>query len=87
MATEILKQAQHQPLSLEDEVVILFACNAGLTDDIPLDRCGAFEEQLLRYVSTAHSDITERIRDTQDITEETETQLTQVINDFKGTFS
>ncbi len=87
MATEILKQAQHQPLSLEDEVVILFACNAGLTDDIPLDRCSAFEEQLLRHVSTAHSDISERIRDTQDLNEETETQLTQVINDFKGTFS
>ena len=87
LATEVLKQAQQQPLSLEDEVIILFACNAGLTDDIPLERCGAFEEQLLRHVSTTHPDIAESIRETRDLNDETEARLTQVINDFKGSFS
>ena len=56
-ATEVLKQPQQRPFSLEDEVIILFAVNAGLTDDIPLERCAAFEEQLLRHVGTTHPDI------------------------------
>ena len=87
LATEVLKQAQQQPLSLEEEVIILFAVNAGLTDDIPLERCAAFEEQLLRHVATTHPDIGENIRETKDLSDETEAKLTQIINDFKGSFS
>ena len=87
LATEVLKQAQQRPLSLEEEVIILFAVNAGLTDDIPLERCAAFEEQLLRHVATTHPDIGENIRETKDLSDETEAKLTQIINDFKGSFS
>jgi len=87
LATEVLKQSQQQPLSLEEEVIILFAVNAGLTDDIPLPRCAAFEEQLLRHVATTHPDIGENIRETKDLIDETEAKLTQIINDFKGSFS
>ena len=87
LATEVLKQPQQRPLSLEAEVVILFAVNAGLTDDIPLERCAAFEEQLLRHVATTHPDVGENIRETKDLNDETEAKLTQIINDFKGSFS
>ncbi len=87
LSTEVLKQPQYQPLSLENEVVILFAVNAGLMDDVPLDRCGAFEEQLLRYVSTTHPDICAAVAEAKDITEAIEPQLTQAITDFKGSFS
>ena len=87
LSTEVLKQPQYQPLSLENEVVILFAVNAGLMDDVPLDRCGAFEEQLLRYVSTTHPDICAAVAEARDITEAIEPQLTQAITDFKGSFS
>ncbi len=86
-ATEVLKQPQQRPFSLEDEVIILFAVNAGLTDDIPLERCAAFEEQLLRHVGTTHPDIGGSIRETKDLNDETEAKLTQIINDFKGSFS
>ena len=87
LSTEVLKQPQYQPLSLENEVVILFAVNAGLMDDVPLDRCGAFEEQLLRYVSTTHPDICNAVAEVKDVTEDIEPQLTQAITDFKGSFS
>ncbi len=87
LATEVLKQPQQQPLSLEEEVIILFAVNAGLTDDMPLERCAAFEEQLLRHVATTHPDIGENIRETKDLNDELEAKMTQVINDFKGSFS
>ena len=87
LSTEVLKQPQYQPLSLESEVVILFAVNAGLMDDVPLDRCGAFEEQLLRYVSTTHPDICTAVAEAKDITEDIEPRLTQAITDFKGSFS
>ena len=87
LGTEILKQPQYQPLSLEQEVIILFAVNAGLLQDLPLERCGAFEDQLLRYVASTHPDIVTSIAETRDLAEELRGRLTQAINDFKATFS
>ena len=87
LSTEILKQAQYQPLTLGQEVIILFAVNAGLMDDIPIDRCGAFEEQLLRTMGDTHPEIAQAIADSGDISDEIETSMTQAINDFKATFS
>ena len=87
LSTEVLKQAQYRPMSLENEVVILFAVNSGLMDDIPLDRCAAFEDQLLRYVSSTYPEITQNLVEVRDVTEEIETGLTQAITEFKATFS
>ncbi len=87
LATEVLKQGQYVPMPLEQEVVILFAVNAGLIEDLALDRVADFEEQLMRYMSSTHPDIVQTIADTGDLTEEIEGRLTQAINDFKGTFA
>ena len=87
LATEILKQPQYQPLSLEQEVIILFAVNAGIIEDLPLDQCAAFQDQLLRYVASTHPDIVQSIGETRDLTEDVESRLSQAIIDFKATFS
>jgi F-type H+-transporting ATPase subunit alpha len=86
LATEVLKQAQYVPLSLDHEVVILFAVNSGAMENVPLERTGEFEEGLLRHVSGSHPDILESITETRDLTDETEAKLTQVIADYKSTF-
>ena len=87
LATETLKQGQYQPLNLGDEVMILFAVNAGLMADIPLERVGDFEEQLLRHLNAAHPAIGQAIAEAGSLSEETEEQLTAAINEFKPTFS
>jgi F-type H+-transporting ATPase subunit alpha len=87
LATEVLKQPQYQPLSLEEEVIVLFAVHAGLMDDIPLERVGAFQEQLLRYLNSSHPEFGQSVVETKNLTEEDEGKLAQAIRDFKGTFS
>ncbi len=87
LATEILKQPQYQPLNLAQEVIILFAVNAGLTDDVPLDRCAAFEQQLLSYMAGAHPDLCQSIAQSGRLEDEASAQLTEAINNFKATFS
>ncbi len=87
LATETLKQPQYRPLSLEQEVIILFAVNSGLMEDLPLDRCADFEEQLLRYVNSTHPDIAQSIMESKDLSDEVEGRLTQAVTDFKNSFS
>ena len=87
LATEVLKQAQYVPLSLANEVVVLFAVNEGLMEDVEIEKVGAFEEQLLRYVAGNHPDILTAIDDSKDISDEVSANLTKAINDFKLTFT
>ena len=87
LATEVLKQAQYVPLSLANEVVILFAVNEGLMVDVDIEKVGAFEDQLLRYIAGSHPDILASITETNDISDEVSANLTKAINDFKPTFT
>ena len=87
LATEVLKQAQYVPLSLASEVVILFAVNEGLMQDVEIEKVGAFEDQLLRYISGSHPDILASITESKDISDEASANLTKAINDFKPTFT
>ncbi len=87
LATEVLKQVQYQPLALEQEVIVLFAVNAGLIEDLPLDWCADFQDQLLRYMASNHPDLVQGIAESGDLTDDVEGRLTQAINDFKATFS
>ena len=86
LATEVLKQAQYAPLSLDQEVVILFAVNSGSMEDVALERTAEFEQGLLRHISGSHPDILESITETRDITDETESKLNDAIAAYKSTF-
>ena len=87
LATEVLKQGQYVPLSLEHEVVILFAVNEGLMEDVEIEKVAAFEEQLLRFISGSHPGIITAIAETKDLSDELSADLTKAINDFKPTFT
>ena len=87
LSTEILKQGQYVPLSLGNEVIVLFAVNAGLMDDVEISKCTAFEEQLLRYMDSNHPELASAIMETGDISEDLQGNLTKAINDFKTTFA
>ncbi|MCH9017969.1 MAG: F0F1 ATP synthase subunit alpha, partial [Chloroflexi bacterium] len=87
LATEVLKQGQYVPLSLENEVVILFAVNEGLMQDVEIEKVGAFEEQLLRYIAGSHPGVLTAIAETKDISDELSAEMTKAINDFKPTFT
>ena len=87
LSTEALKQPQYRPLRLDQEVIMLYAVNAGLTDDVPLERVGAFEEQLLEYMGSTRPEIGQSIASSGTLPEDVTGQLTEAINNFKATFS
>ena len=87
LSTEVLKQPQYRPLRLEQEVIILYAVNAGLTDDVPLERVLAFEEQLLDYMGSTHPEIGQSIAASGSLPEDVTGQLNEAITNFKATFS
>jgi F-type H+-transporting ATPase subunit alpha len=83
---EILKQPQYQPLSLEDQVMEIFAGTRGYADNVPLDRMRQWETSLLRYMQTTHPDIGKSIIEDKRITQETEGKLVQALETFVSTW-
>jgi F-type H+-transporting ATPase subunit alpha len=49
-ATEVLKQPQFRPLTVEKEVAVLYALTRGHLDDITVEQVGAFEADFLAYL-------------------------------------
>jgi len=60
--TEILKQGQYQPLSVENQVLILFAVTAGFMDNLPIDSLQRYERELYAFVSARHQQLWDEMR-------------------------
>jgi len=85
--TELLKQPQYHPLSVEDQVISVFAGTRGYLDNIAIEKIGAFEAQLLSEIKAREPGIIEAIARDQQIKPETEKALIAFIENFSRTFA
>ncbi len=83
---EILKQGQYEPLPVEKQVVIIFAGTQGYLDDIPVEQCRKFEEELYRFVDNAHRGLWDEIRAKKALDDELRNKVKSVIEEFKARF-
>ena len=83
--TEVLKQAQYQPLSLEKQVSIMFAVTNGYLDDVPVSKVREWENGFHQYVDANQPQILESIATTYEINEDTQKALRDAIEAYKQT--
>ncbi|MBZ5620490.1 MAG: F0F1 ATP synthase subunit alpha [Acidobacteriia bacterium] len=83
---EILRQGQYQPLPLEKQIVIIFAGTKGYLDDLPVDQCRKFEDELYRFVDNAHRPLWDEIRTKKALDDGLRAQVVAVIEEFKARF-
>jgi len=83
---EILKQGQYQPLPLEKQIVIIFAGTQAFLDDLPVEQCRKFEEELYRFIENAHRDILNEIRDKKALDDTLRAKMKSAIGEFKARF-
>lgn len=82
---EVLKQPQYKPLSVAQQVTILFAVNNGLLDDVPNEKISEFRTEWFKYMSSAISALEEKLNLGTAPTDEEKQLLTDEINKFKET--
>jgi F-type H+-transporting ATPase subunit alpha len=83
---EILKQGQYQPLPLEKQVVIIYAGTKGFLDDLPIEQCRKFEEELYRFIDNAHRGIWEEIRTKKALDKDLTAKIEAALKEFKQRF-
>ena len=83
---ESLKQPQYKTLPVEKQVLIIYAVTKKYLLDIPVESVLEFEEKFLEYVDTKFPEIYSAIRNTKDLSPETEALIRKAITEFKETF-
>ncbi len=83
---EVLKQDQHKPLSLEMQIVILYAAVNGYLETVPIDLVKAYEEAFFAFIDTQYPAVFQSIREMKDLSNETEKILIEALSQFTPDF-
>jgi len=84
--TEILKQGQFSPLTVEEQVLVIFAGTSGLIDDIAVSDVGRFQQALVEFVRTRYGALLQQIAQKKQITDDIRADLKRAIAEFKERF-
>jgi F-type H+-transporting ATPase subunit alpha len=83
---EILKQAQYEPMSLGQQVAVLFAAVNGLTDSIALEKMRDWEEGFHRYLAAVNAALLETIEREKRISPESEAALKNAVSTYNASW-
>ena len=83
---ELLKQPQFMPMSLAQEVLVLFAGTRGFIDKYDVEKVRIYEQQLLSFVESKYSDIMKEIDDKKIISPDLEKKMKDVMTEFDSVF-
>jgi F-type H+-transporting ATPase subunit alpha len=86
LLTEILKQKQFSPLSVDKQIVLIYAATNNYLDEIPLEHIERFEKEYFEFMTNLHPDILSDILDRKEITKENDVKLSAAIEAFIATF-
>ncbi len=83
---EILKQGQYKPLTVERQVLIIYAGTNAWLDDLPVEQIRDFEQGLYRFVESAHPAILNDIREKKTLDDALKAQIEQALKEYKERF-
>ena len=83
---EVLKQPQNTPISVEHQVMIIYAVVNGLLDDVKVSDIQTLQNGLFSYIDTRFPEITKSIQTTGNLDDETAQKLYDAIVEFKKPF-
>jgi F-type H+-transporting ATPase subunit alpha len=83
---ELLKQGQYQPLSVEQQVVIIFAGTNGFVDELPIASLKKYEQELFAFIDSKHPDVFADILKKRELDGDLRAKLSKVLGEFKGVF-
>ncbi|MCA9583776.1 MAG: F0F1 ATP synthase subunit alpha, partial [Myxococcales bacterium] len=84
---EILKQGQYVPLTVDKQILIIYAGTKGYLDTLETSRLGEYEKQLYPYIESKFPQILENIRTKKALDKDTEETLKKALKEFGTAFA
>ena len=82
--TEVLKQPQYSPLSVAQQVSVLFAANEGILDDVQNTKIARFNKQWIEYFDSNLSELSTRLNAGSALSDEDKALLKEHLEKFKS---
>jgi F-type H+-transporting ATPase subunit alpha len=82
---EILKQAQNDPFTVEDQVAIIYAGSKNLLKNVPVDKVKEFERDYIDFLNAKHRDVLDTLKAGK-LTDEVIDTLTSVCKDLSAKY-
>ena len=83
---EILKQDQYSPLSMENQVMVMYALINGFLDDVEVDKIIEWEKSFHKFMQSSKREVLESIASEKKLTDDIVEKLEKAIKEFKETF-
>ena len=83
--SETLKQNQHEPLQMSEQVLLLFAVMNGFLKSVPSQHVRSFQKGLLQYVQRNYGSLLSEIEETGDLTDEQMQEMRTAIENYQLT--
>jgi F-type H+-transporting ATPase subunit alpha len=80
---ELLKQPQYKPMTVEVEVMVIYAGTKGYLDDVPVNRVQEFQNAFVQYVDTSAADFRQSLAEKKELNDEAEKRLKEILSEFK----
>jgi F-type H+/Na+-transporting ATPase subunit alpha len=84
--TEMLKQNQYEPLSMEKEVVVMLAAQAGYLDDLEIPQIRSFEKGLYAFFDSKYSNVLTEIHEKKELSDDLRARVTKALDEYKQQF-
>ncbi|MFA9499086.1 F0F1 ATP synthase subunit alpha [Mannheimia sp. E30BD] len=81
--TELLKQKQFEPMSVAQLGLSLAAAEYGYLDDVPVERVGSFESNLLVYAQSNYGEFMQELSKSGNFNDEIKDKLNEILSSFK----
>ncbi|MEY3971235.1 MAG: hypothetical protein RLZZ80_933 [Pseudomonadota bacterium] len=85
LVTELMKQAQYQPMRVWEMALTLFAVNNDYMDGVDVSKAGAFERALRDFIRSKHAALVDAIESAKDLSKENEAALRAAVEAFVKT--
>ncbi len=83
---EVLKQDRNKPISVTNQIAIIYAVTNNMLSDIAVEKIESFREGLFEYLDINHFELLSKIESTGQLSAESEEGLKNAILDFKAKF-
>jgi F-type H+-transporting ATPase subunit alpha len=84
---EILKQGQYAPLTVDKQVIVIYAATSGYLDSLEVPDCLPFEQGLLRFIENSHPSLGKKIAEKKQLDDALKSELNKVLDEFKERFA
>jgi len=83
---EIFKQPQHDPISIEMQVAVIWAVQNGYVNDVPVNRVKEFQNKLSEYLAARKVELLKKIEDEKSLSDTLKAELKAAADEFKQTW-